>query len=277
MFVPVACSRCSKPFQVPSAVAGTTVACPWCKASVVALPVAGVSEPAQAPMPVSSPLSIPEPLSLDPEPSPTVASAPAQSRKFPFRRAILVVALSVLAFGATLFYRGYHAGRVPESAWNSFTPPDGSCTVDLPGEPTAHPLNALPIAVCRGGEEFITDGWYSGVQAWVGWYDLDPAWAKAAAEDKDGGQIDPILNAGQKQRVDSRKATIRKEGKMLVDEFRARELQIESEAGPAIEWLCVVPTGTHPRLYFFGIQGKNISPESPLARRIFTKFRVNEK
>ena len=56
MFVPVACLRCGKLFQVPPAAAGTDVTCPWCREPTPALPVA-----ADAPVPTAPP----EPLSLD--------------------------------------------------------------------------------------------------------------------------------------------------------------------------------------------------------------------
>ena len=67
MFVPVACVKCGKPFQVPEAVAGTNVNCPWCKESVPALPVVGLSPSDQSPVkPLGGKgVSVDAPLSLD--------------------------------------------------------------------------------------------------------------------------------------------------------------------------------------------------------------------
>jgi hypothetical protein len=106
---------------------------------------------------------------------------------------------------------------------------------------------------------------------------MDPAWAKAAAEDKEGTQIDPILNAGQKKRIEMLKGTIRKEGKMLFNAYHGREVQLETERGIAVERLFVVPTGSRPRLYFVGIEGKNLNPTGPAATRIFTSFRLGKE
>src|SRR5262245_5356467 len=90
MFVPVNCTSCAKPFQVPEAALGKPAACPWCQNVVTALPVAA-SVPASTlpvdtggspdslattsatpqaaelpPQPVYSlPVSPPEPQSLD--------------------------------------------------------------------------------------------------------------------------------------------------------------------------------------------------------------------
>src|ERR1700722_15244553 len=44
MFVPVACSECGKPFQVPETALAKSTACPWCQATVLALPVSGDSQ-----------------------------------------------------------------------------------------------------------------------------------------------------------------------------------------------------------------------------------------
>ena len=38
MFVPVSCTKCGKPFQVPEAALGKLAPCPWCQEVVTALP-----------------------------------------------------------------------------------------------------------------------------------------------------------------------------------------------------------------------------------------------
>src|SRR5438445_5724761 len=107
MFVPVACVKCDKPFQVPEAVAGTNVTCPWCKAIVPALPVAGLSttdspstEPGGAPVP-TAPLSPDDDPPATARPSRRVRPVRTHPRHFPFLTAARVLFLSVLAFGGT--------------------------------------------------------------------------------------------------------------------------------------------------------------------------------
>src|SRR5439155_21793400 len=89
----------------------------------------------------------------------------------------LILLLVVLAFGLL----GFRSGRIPESAWRSYTPPDKTFTIDLPGEPTAEPLHPLPGAPGAGGEVFTARGWYSGADAWVGWRDVRRVVARAVA------------------------------------------------------------------------------------------------
>src|SRR5687768_636108 len=116
MFVPVACPRCGKPFQVPDADAGKDVACPWCAAVVAALPVArpvSSSPGAHAPgSPSQAPArrDQPEPLPVDDEP------AAAPGRGFPFRTVLAGLALTLAVFAVTVFALGYGAGRVPQWA-----------------------------------------------------------------------------------------------------------------------------------------------------------------
>ena len=82
MFVPVACSACGKPFQVPESATGKPAACPSCRAAVLALP---------APPPLSTaPPSRPRP---SPSPS-TMKRRPPQLTPSPVHpRAILLIAI----------------------------------------------------------------------------------------------------------------------------------------------------------------------------------------
>jgi len=75
MFVPVACLKCGKPFQVPEAAAGTTVTCPWCKNPTPALPVAGLPDSVPAPAPADPPVPAPAAVSAPPAPAPVPAPA----------------------------------------------------------------------------------------------------------------------------------------------------------------------------------------------------------
>src|SRR5947208_2943892 len=103
MYVPVACNQCGKDFQVAADQAGRPVPCPWCKAVVPALPVAG-------PLPPAAPLSLD-----DAPPSPPPAARPRAA--FRYRTAVAVLVLMAAVFGLTVLALGYRAGRVPDSAW----------------------------------------------------------------------------------------------------------------------------------------------------------------
>src|SRR6266542_2174913 len=83
MFVPVTCTNCGKPFQVPETALGKLAPCPWCEAVVTALPVAApqtqpepqgssqsqTAQPKVEPTP-AKPQAAEAPLPLDDEPPP---------------------------------------------------------------------------------------------------------------------------------------------------------------------------------------------------------------
>ena len=79
MFVPVSCTSCGKPFQVPDAALGKLAPCPWCQAIVTALPVSAPVSTEQPALPSPAPAQNAEqsePLSLDDDP-PADGQAPA--------------------------------------------------------------------------------------------------------------------------------------------------------------------------------------------------------
>ena len=284
MFVPVACNQCGKPFQVAEADAGKSVTCPWCRATVPALPVAetksenrGLTPPAR-----QDPV---EPLSLDDE-TPGLgergASAPCSPgsprARFPVRTVAVVFGLMLVVAAGTVLALGYGAGRVPESAWREFSPPDGSCAVLLPGTPAATAVDPDPtIPGTRGGQWFATRGWYSRAEAWLGWWDLDPGWAKQAAADRDGAVTAPVLAAVIARRKEQLGGTVVKEARARFNAYPGIEVLRETPRGPAVERLIVVPDGPRPRLYSVGFRAKEAAPDSPVVQRLFNSFRVNRE
>ena len=73
---------------------------------------------------------------------------------------LVFVALALLAGGtfATIGYRNYGSGRVSAEGWIGFTPPDGSFTVELPGEPTEEPVEPIPTGSLTGGKRYTVTG-----------------------------------------------------------------------------------------------------------------------
>lgn len=273
MFVPVACLKCGKMFQVPAAAAGTEVACPWCKAATPALPVAGVSAPDAG----DSPEAQPEPLSLDDAPQvaePPPAPVARPPFHFPLKTALGVLALMLVVAAVTVAVLGYGSGRFAASAWAEFTPPDGSCSVALPGTPTAGRVEPGADGITRGGERYTATGWYSGTAAWVGWQDLDPGWAKQAAADRDGVLTAPVIAAERDRRKGQVGGTITAEGTVRFGKYAGKVIQMDTPRGKLVERYILALDGPRPRLYFLGVEGKNLTPDSPAARRVFDSFRV---
>ena len=273
MFVPVACLKCGKPFQVAAADAGREVACPWCHASTAALPIAA-SPPDSGGL--TSPGS-PAPLSLDDEPAPPKPAAPR--KPFPLVRVVVIAGLSALAFaltlGVLLLARGYGAGRVADSAWSPFTPPDGSFTVLLPGTAAEEALDANPSAPeLTGGKRYVVRGWYSKTTTFAGWLDLDPAWAKQSAADRDGALTLGLVGA----ELDRQKAWLggktAKDATVRFNAMLGTEVLLDTPRGKAVVRLMVSADGARPRLYFLGFESSAATPEDPAVRKLFNSFKV---
>jgi hypothetical protein len=246
MFVPVACSVCGKPFQVPDASVGQSVACPWCRASVLALPVA---EPV-------------EPLSLDDD---TPPAAPQPLPRWPITAAV-VVAVVVGVAGLTL--AALRLGRLPEREWTTFTPPDGSCSVLMPAEPKAERTNANRYSpVIGSGELFVAERRGRKGTVTFGWSELLAERAKLA-------RPEDLIDAEIRHRKDVLKATsATRPATVRVNDFQGAEVSYATPNGTRVELLLVVETGPKPRLYVLAVEGQGVTPEDPVVRRFFTSLR----
>lgn len=275
MFVPVACLKCGKLFQVPPAAAGTDVTCPWCREPTPAMPVACVSSP-----PPAEPLSLDDAEPAPPKPVPvaTPKAEPAlqPKPKWPTTAIILAVLAMPLVAALTVGLLGYRSGRLGNAAWETVAPADGSFTAQLPGAATETTLDPDPASPpTRGGKEYVVTRWYSGVRAWVAYHDLDPEWAKSAAEDKDGAVSLPVIDAEKKRRLADARGEVRKEGSIRTGTGRGYVLQIETPRGKRVEHYVLAPTGARPRLYVVGIESPTLDPDGPLPGKLFAGFRPN--
>jgi hypothetical protein len=299
MFVPVACSQCGKPFQVPDAALGKTTACPWCQASVLALPISGESPASIShgtstesaggnsntplgverqretpPLPDDTePSPSPELLSLDDEPTPqdTERLQPAPKKSL-LRRVIWVVIglfLMMATTAITLAILQHKKGYMVSMEWRGFTPPDGSCGIDLPGQATE--ADSDPE---HGERRYVSQGWYSGTTAWIGWRTLTPAQIQEGTT-KDGWlQYRKLFFDKERDRLkDKFGGYIAKDATTEYDPVTV-EVRLDGQQGPAIERMIVMPKGPRPRVYFIGMAGKRLNLDGTEVKRLFDSFRV---
>ena len=196
MFVPVSCTSCGKPFQVPETALGKLAPCPWCEAIVTALPASAPQDAPtpDAPEPPKPVAPAPEPLSLDDDPAPkqkptalpvarpvappTAAPRPDERRPVPLVLKLLLLGfVMIVVAAATLGALRRKDGHLVSTEWKRFTAPDGTCSIDLLGRPVEDP--DLPAT---GARRYASQGWYSGTKTWIGWRELRPDEASLAAE-----------------------------------------------------------------------------------------------
>jgi hypothetical protein len=196
----------------------------------------------------------------------------------PYRQIFFILVVILLVTGATVAILGYGEGRIPAAAWTEFTAPDGSFAVELPGSPHAERVEPNPASPpTRGGQRFVTAGWYSGARAWVGWQDLDQAWAKTAQSDRDGVLLLAVLQAERDRRKAEVGGTIAKEGPVRFGARPGRIVLMETPRGHLVEHDILELEGKPPRLYFLGLEARNAAPGGEpgrAAERIFASFRL---
>jgi len=177
MFVVIICVNCDGSSQVEETDIGKVVQCPRCGKPTIA-------RTAEAVLPVAksiqeSPISLDDAAPLPPKdepPAPNFESStgPRQKRP-PLRTAVYAgasILLTLLAMALTYGAFRYGSGEIPSRAWTKFTPPDGKCSVDLPGEPEVEEIPAGRGGML-GGKRFVVNRWFERVQLTFGWIDLD--------------------------------------------------------------------------------------------------------
>jgi hypothetical protein len=273
MFVPVACSECGKPFQVPEAAVGKPTACPWCQAAVLALPVGGpapagtVAKPPENRGPTPPDRQDPAPLSLDDEP-PAPAAPPA--RRLRVWVILLALLFAAVATAVTLGLLRRKEGHFVDAEWRTFTSADGSCSLDLLGRAADDP-DAQP-----GEKRYVSEGWYSGTTAWVGWRDLTAGQAQQARTEDAWQHFKPLFDAERDRLRSKYGGSVTKDGTTKFKDPLTHEVRMDYPQGKLVERMMVMPNGPRPRVYFVGIAGKKLDPDGPEAKRLFDSFRVFE-
>lgn len=285
MFVPVSCTSCGKPFQVPEAALGKLTPCPWCSATVTALPVA-------APLSDSQPKTepAPEPLSLDdaPERSPNekpnarpalrARPAPGESRPKPgVPTAVIVGAMMLVVMGATILVLTFYPIRLFKPVWTEFTPPDGSFTIALTGQPEESDVEPSGDGAFLGGKRYEVRRWYAGTTAWVAYNDLPPRPGAKTGDDPQRRRAAGMIAVARDREVNRLKGTNLKEGAEVRDKDGwGGEVHMDTPNGPAAVRFVVFETGPRPRLYVYGVRGKQATADSGGPQRIFGSFRTND-
>lgn len=239
MFVPVSCHQCGKPFQVPETSVGKAVVCPWCQEA--------------APARTASPAGVPEP----------VPDAPVVRSRFRF---VILGLLCVVVAGGTFAVSRYGSGQVPAGAWQKFTPPDGECSVLLPGTPDAEAIGLNPFSpLMRTGERYSVRRWFDDVSVTVGWVNLDAERTRLA-------RPEDVIAAEQRRLEETLGGKVEAEATVKFNQHTGAELTFRTEAGPVIVRLIAALDRPNPRLFILSVAGSSITADGPVARKFFPSF-----
>jgi hypothetical protein len=276
MFVPVNCTNCGKPFQVPEATLGQQTPCPWCKAVVAALPVSAPVAPAPAPPREVLSLDDAEPNPPRPMSKPEAPRAPREPLRVSPRTVVALALGCALAAGGTVAALRYGSGHIADSSWSAFAPPDNSFGIDLPGAPAVEGVPANPPGSVGPGTRYSVRGWYSKTTVWVAHADLDPVLAAKLKQDPDRALSAGALRAERERERARLGGTLTSEVGVRLNAAWGVELEMDTPRGTAAVWLVLVESGPRPRVYTLGAEGHGITGKSAAARRLFGSFRPSE-
>jgi len=246
--MPVKCLVCDLVFVVADDSMGQRVTCPGCGASFLAEPLAksslGTAE---------APLSLDDAIPLPPVPVPPPVAAP----KSPFRSGLklgLVLLLTVASMTAVYVAFQYGAGEISDSAWQLFEPEDGRCRVLMPGTPEE-------IATADG-KRFAVERRFADVRFEFGWQDVATTdfdvFARRYGEElaKRRGGTNPTM------------ATVKFGG------YDAKDITVETERGPWVERIILVPSKPRSRVFALGVGGPAVTPESGAVQKFFLSLQL---
>jgi hypothetical protein len=188
---------------------------------------------------------------------------------------MLLVLLGLFLMGvttvATLAILQRKQGHFVSMEWRAFTPPDGSCGIELLGQATEADSDLE-----HGERRYATQGWYSGTTAWIGWRTLTLAQAQEGAV-KDGWvQYRKMFFDKERDRLkDKYGGYIARDATVGHDPVTV-EVRLDGQNGPVVERMIVVTKGPQPRIYFIGMAGKRLDLDGPEVKRLFESFRVYE-
>lgn len=249
--LPVTCSKCGKPFQVPEAALGQSAVCPWCQADVLALPLAQTAAP--------------EPLSLDDDPP----ASPGRTLRSLAVQLVLGVLLLTVVFGIAFVAARSGTGWVPEFGWVAFEAPDGSCRAELLaaaiGPEVYEPIPDFPMT--RPGQRFQARGGYSKVAMSVGWIDVDREKAKLLRlEDIAGGEM-----ARRKKEL---QATSTTSSNRKRNNREGLEVRYQTPSGVVVDRMIYIGEGTNPRLYVLSHSTPVLREGERSLERFFDSFQL---
>lgn len=243
MFVPVHCRQCHKPFQIPDTSLTKVVVCPWCNEA---------SEPTS---------------NASPETQSTVNPA-RTAAKSGWSRYVLLGLLCLLAAAGTFAGSRFGSGKVPDGAWQEFSPENGRFTVLLPGVPELESVAANPYSPLIGdGERYTVRRWFDRVTVSVTMIGLDAMKAKLARPED--------LIAAEVQRMGEAFGGLPvTEAVVRFDQHRGAEVQFATAEGPVVARLIVVNDRPESALYILSVAGSTVKPEGMTAQTLFRSFRL---
>lgn len=279
----VVCPECNRKLKVPESAAGKAIRCPGCK-TVIPAKKGMPPEKTKATNPQSPPRE-------------AVATAPTRpSAEIPTRTRPPIVEegteeepsprkktrkgsstgwiVGLIVGGAVLFLGLVGGGiglivyfvlnkTIPDAEWQSFSPPNGGCTILMPGTPVPQTMNMLGIPLTQYQVERKKENAVFELAI----FDLPPQLLRPNV-------LQDIVNGSRNAVVAQTNGTVKSETSITLGNMEGREYQIQKERGTLITRTYLTKIGNTHRVYIVVAGGDFIKPNNGDAARFFDSFQV---
>ena len=285
----VLCPDCNQKLRVPESAMGKTFRCPACKALISPVSEPDAPAPSRAvkkspPRTAAVPSRGQPPREEEPEDDDEPrAEGPIRRKSARESRSIrnksstgliiglvaggVMLLLVLVGGGATVIWlvaRSRGKG-IAESEWQTFAPPNGNCSVLMPGTPQPQPMTTLGITInkflltrTREQEFFVV------------------AFANYGPDPLQPGILDTVVNAERDNLLRTLNGKPSSETSITLGALPGREFQIAIQPhGTLIERMYLAKVGGIHRLYLMVAAGDNMTPNDADAKRFFASFKVD--
>lgn len=304
----IVCPDCKRKLKVPETMAGKSFRCPGCKAVLSTSSGIRAAEddpdrdesdtpdPSRAvktaPSPRSAaalPRSRPpreEELEEDIEPEeeqPSRAKPPRKKRPIKKKSStgliiglvaggVVLLLLVLGGGGGALWYFVLRNKGIPQSEWQSFSPPNSGCTILMPGTPAQQSLNILGLTA----KTYQVDRKKEDSFFVVTIFDVSPLFLRPSL-------LDDVANSsrdGAKAKMDGVKpgGKVVSESAISLGNLPGREYQIKPpppDRGTFISRLYLAKVGDTHRIFLLMAGGSSIQPNAGDAARFFDSFKLD--
>jgi hypothetical protein len=274
------CPECKRKLRIPETVAGKSVRCPACKTLIppaLQAPAEAITEQKPA-----APVVLEEAAPARPRSRPRLEAdedqddgAPSRTKQVKKRSSTGMILGLVLAGGclgmmcvgggvAALVYFAFNK-TIPDSDWQTFTPPNGGCTVLMPGTPVAQSLPVPGLTITQ----YMVERKNINTAFAVAFCDVPPQNVRPSLlRDVANSSRDGILAKMSGGKVIS-------EAEISLGNMPGREYQIQpTTRGTFIGRVYLAKIGGTHRLYLLIAGGDTIQPGTGYAVRFFDSFQV---
>jgi hypothetical protein len=153
---------------------------------------------------------------------------------------------------------------IPQADWQTFTPPNGDCSVLMPGTPQSQPLTVLGLTV----NKYLLARTREKAFFVVAFADLGP-------DPLQPNILEMMTNGERDHIMQTVKGTVTSETSITLGNLPGREFQISTRPrGTIIERIYLAKIGGTHRFYLVTAAGDNMMPNSSDAARLFDSFKI---